>query len=555
MPYETNVEVSEPGAYATAGPDEPTTAMAVVGPQPPANEILDPSQDNGMFGQNNQQGIGVSEAMGAMRKGTPALLERLSFGALADGTPTVSFKDENGTSQSIRLSAGQWMAAISGRDVARREMQFQLDNKRKREKHAGAFSNLIDNGDFSNIDQAALKMAWDINPDTAFSMMQKYDAVNREERQRTALYGSEYLGGETVDFMINSLGQRGITLPQTMRQSDWDKWLAFGMKVAMEDNKSILINGEYIPEVKALPHLMRAAQTDIGAQTFANAATKQLSQAGPDVTGLAFMNAQLSKLPGLANGQAYIGQPTAPMFETWKKQGNVSDNMQTLMVAARVRGDLANLEVGKLGEDIELDADLQKRLLTIGDNMAEQLGWPGAGGQDEESRTELAHELLNAAQKVNSLTSGEIRPMKSELQLKIEEEDRRAKLDIQRDEARHERIEATREARVAAAANATEQNDIDAILGEDGPSVIEGMSPELFSSSGERSAALEAPREVLLALRVALADPSELNEQGKQAHANAQARMQLDKLTDEERRFILSLPVPPSHRSTVAAEE
>ena len=78
----------------------------------------------------------LADADSALRTGNPGSLEKMSFGGLDDGTPMMSYVDENGIRQGIRVTAGQWIGAMERRDGNRRELQYRIDAEElKDERH------------------------------------------------------------------------------------------------------------------------------------------------------------------------------------------------------------------------------------------------------------------------------------------------------------------------------------------------------------------------------------------------------------------------------------
>jgi len=73
------------------------------------------------------------KAIGGIENGDYEGLEMLDFGALADGTPAVSFLDEDGQRQTIRMTVPQWVGAMEYRSKARTELAQQRDLEARRE--------------------------------------------------------------------------------------------------------------------------------------------------------------------------------------------------------------------------------------------------------------------------------------------------------------------------------------------------------------------------------------------------------------------------------------
>ena len=418
-----DLEVSESGAYWASGPDERTTALSVVGPptngQRGIDSLVDPSRNNGLMGQRGQSNIPMEQAVAGLNRGAPpSIMEGYNFGALADGTPAVSFKDENGTDQVVRISGGQWLAAVTGRDSARREMQFKLDNDRKRERHAGTFTQLLENGNFSDIDQASLRMIWDINPGTAFDYMQKLDAVNRRERERTAVVGGgAALGGKQNEWLLGIYEKRGLTIPTETTQRGWDQYLSRGIELASQIKEPVFVHDEFIDPVKALPIEVVHRQTDFRALASAGSMLETLAQQR-DITGVGRLETEIRMWPSLAYGLNKIGLAPSSMYEHWSKTGTTGTNMKTFVAAAHVRGGLKSLDLPALVDGaVVLDDDKVDKIMTLADTMALELGWTSAQIQDPDSRRAFAEEFVRAADYVGGYTAGDIQPQRTESEL------------------------------------------------------------------------------------------------------------------------------------------
>jgi hypothetical protein len=88
--------------------------------------IQNADQDNQMYLGNSKIAGQRSfrRAVAGIEDGDYQGLEQLDFGAV-DGTPAVSFVDEDGQRQVFRLTISQWTAALESRSRARK----QLDNE------------------------------------------------------------------------------------------------------------------------------------------------------------------------------------------------------------------------------------------------------------------------------------------------------------------------------------------------------------------------------------------------------------------------------------------
>lgn len=81
-------------------------------------------------------------AVNGIENGDYEGLEMLDFGALADGTPAVSFLDEDNQRQVIRLTTPQWLGAMEFRSKARMELNRERDMVAKREAFKPYFNSM-----------------------------------------------------------------------------------------------------------------------------------------------------------------------------------------------------------------------------------------------------------------------------------------------------------------------------------------------------------------------------------------------------------------------------
>lgn len=81
-------------------------------------------------------------AINGIENGDYEGLEMLDFGALADGTPAVSFLDEDGQRQVIRMTTPQWLGAMEFRSKARMELNRERDMVAKREAFKPYFNSM-----------------------------------------------------------------------------------------------------------------------------------------------------------------------------------------------------------------------------------------------------------------------------------------------------------------------------------------------------------------------------------------------------------------------------
>ena len=79
------------------------------------------------------------QAVQGIENGDYEGLEMLEFGAVADGTPAVSFTDEDGQRQVIRLTVPQWFGALESRSRARSQFRQLQDLENRKQAFAPYF--------------------------------------------------------------------------------------------------------------------------------------------------------------------------------------------------------------------------------------------------------------------------------------------------------------------------------------------------------------------------------------------------------------------------------
>lgn len=79
------------------------------------------------------------QAVQGIESGDYEGLEMLEFGAVADGTPAVSFTDEDGQRQVIRLTVPQWFGALESRSRARAQFRQVQDLVQRKQAFAPYF--------------------------------------------------------------------------------------------------------------------------------------------------------------------------------------------------------------------------------------------------------------------------------------------------------------------------------------------------------------------------------------------------------------------------------
>lgn len=116
-------------------------------------------------------------------------LEHLDFGAV-DGTPAVSFMDEDGQRQVFRLTMPQWTAALETRSRARKQLEQEYKTDAVRKALRPQYEMLLKNvpGAQDPVAQAGWRELFDLDPDTAYALA---GGALRKDSKMGILYGRE----------------------------------------------------------------------------------------------------------------------------------------------------------------------------------------------------------------------------------------------------------------------------------------------------------------------------------------------------------------------------
>lgn len=116
-------------------------------------------------------------------------LEQLDFGAV-DGTPAVSFVDEDGQKQVFRLTMPQWTAALETRSRARKQLEQEYKTDALRKALRPQYEMLLKNvpGAQDPVAQAGWRELFNLDPDTAYALA---GGALRKDSKMSVLYGRE----------------------------------------------------------------------------------------------------------------------------------------------------------------------------------------------------------------------------------------------------------------------------------------------------------------------------------------------------------------------------
>lgn len=164
-----------------------TSAMS-----PEINRMVDEADKNEDMYLGNAAIAGqrsFRRAVAGIEDGDYQGLEHLDFGAV-DGTPAVSFMDEDGQRQVFRLTMPQWTAALETRSRARKqlEQQYKVDAFKKaiRPQYDMVLKNVPGAND--PVAMAGWQELFELDPETAYALA---GSSLRKDTKMGVLYGRE----------------------------------------------------------------------------------------------------------------------------------------------------------------------------------------------------------------------------------------------------------------------------------------------------------------------------------------------------------------------------
>lgn len=174
---------------------EPMESISESLPEQTRSIVQEMDRDPSMY-LGNPQIAGAPSFMAAVRgieDGDYQGLEHMDFGSV-DGTPAVSFVDEDGQRQVIRMTMPQWTAALEQRSRARKELEnaYRIDAIKKALKPQ--FDRIT--SEIEGISDPVVAGAWnqlyEMDPETAVTLAGKSFAKNEPTN---VLYGREVPDG------------------------------------------------------------------------------------------------------------------------------------------------------------------------------------------------------------------------------------------------------------------------------------------------------------------------------------------------------------------------
>jgi hypothetical protein len=198
-----------------------------------------------LFGQTSGSPTDRAGAAMAIKTGNLSALENLSFGVTGDGAPAVGFMDENGMQQVIRVTPGEWLTRLSNRDLARREMQFQVDADKKRKENGVVFNSVLNQGNFSEGDRRMLQLAWRMDPDNAMKVAEATRQANAEDDYNRRLVGGEAVFGEDYSTVLEQ--EFGVSDLAMLTPAQWRE---LNQDISNDErlmNRRVMVHGEGRP--------------------------------------------------------------------------------------------------------------------------------------------------------------------------------------------------------------------------------------------------------------------------------------------------------------------
>jgi len=331
-----------------------------------------------LYGQTSGSPTNRVDAAAAIQQGNLSALENLDFGVAGDGAPVVGFIDESGNRQVIRVTAGEWMTRLSNRDLARREMQFQVNAEKKRNQTEMMFRQHINSGDFTEGDRRALKIAFRLDPDNALKISESTRKFNIEQDYKRKLVGgADELGQRYVDWAeSNGYDMSGKMTPK--------QWRDFQSQVASNDEQSripVEVHGKNMPLAQASIHHQLYQSNVDQAKTTVGRLNKDYENGGIRFStdnGHIHVRGATDRLVRYARGPVYMSLPEdATILSIPDMKNTSSDVIATLLAAAVMSGTFTGSMATAAGEgndDPAIQAEQQKLLSAI-NQVSARLGW------------------------------------------------------------------------------------------------------------------------------------------------------------------------------------
>jgi hypothetical protein len=132
------------------------------------------------------------KAVAGIEQGDVQGLEMLRFGTVR-GTPAVSFMDEDGQEQVIKVTFPQWMGMIQSRDDAREQLRQERELDAKKQAFAGQFRALSSRVSESQdpIVGEYLSLLYDMDPGMAMSGLQSFIKARAGREDYTVYRGQQ----------------------------------------------------------------------------------------------------------------------------------------------------------------------------------------------------------------------------------------------------------------------------------------------------------------------------------------------------------------------------
>ena len=416
---DVSVNVPRSGVTSVVPSDGEPEVVATQSSQDPAERQLDmpgfpmewDENSESLWGQTSGSPTDRGVAVDAIKTGNLSALENVDFGVAGDGAPVIGFMDENGNRQVIRITPGEWLTRLSNRDLARKEMQFQVNAEKKRQSHKAMFHSLVAASGFSEGDRRSLRMAWELDPDNAMKLTETIRNANAtKDYERRLMGGVEAMGESWVDVMAE-LGVDVGSMQLSPKQ-----WRELNTQVTMDEllaNRQVDVHGERVPLSQA--NVWAQHYTQVGER--ANAAASQLADTFdsgqsvfPTAEGRQMALSQTGRLGTYARGVGYMGLPeTATIMQMPAMEADPQSVVGTLVATAIMMG----VYTGSLdtaaggGNDTEAtDRELWSLLDAVNHVSTASLGWSPMGRDQLDA---LRLEVSLAAENWQRVVGGVVR--------------------------------------------------------------------------------------------------------------------------------------------------
>ncbi len=192
---------------------------------PQASSMFDAVEEDKDMYLGNPQLAGqrsFRRAVAGIEDGDFQGLEQLDFGSI-NGTPAVSFMDEDGQRQVFKLTMPQWAGALEARSRGRKELQQRYQQEAVKKALMPQYRQILKSvpGAADPVGQQAWMELYDMDPETAYQLA---GSSLKRDTQMGVLYGTQQ-PKQVVDAYNAMLGEQykqRMQMMETQRQSTND---------------------------------------------------------------------------------------------------------------------------------------------------------------------------------------------------------------------------------------------------------------------------------------------------------------------------------------------